>query len=180
MTDLQRSMQGDRSPRGQAGFKTQSLDRMLWLFLKLLHHKTGLARFLGSTSEIDLQSELSDTESQLRDARERNASARLVASLEEKMATIRDRLSNHAEAAENLAVLNAELDKTEQKINHLCEVGMTSRDGADLSIQIDSVAESVKLSEKTLADLDLGVVFQSPEEEAPPFVSGVASPWETE
>lgn len=170
MTDLQRSMQTDRSPAGDAGFKTQSLDKLLWLFLKLLHHKTGLERFLVQTSEGQLKSELSDTESQLKEARERGASDRLVSSLEDKLGTIRDRLANHAEASENLQILQAELDKTEQKINHICEVGMTSRDGSDLSHQIDGVADSVKLSERALADLDLGGIFED-NDAPPPLVS---------
>ncbi|MCB1078714.1 MAG: exodeoxyribonuclease VII small subunit, partial [Verrucomicrobiae bacterium] len=170
MTELQRSMHTERSPAGEVGFKTQSLDKLLWLFLKLLHHKNGLERFLAQTSESHLKSELSDTESQIKDARERNAADRLVTSLEGKRTTIEERLANYSEAVENLQILQAELDKTEQKINHICEVGMTSRDGSDLSHQIDGVADSVKLSEQALAGLDLGTVFEDTET-PPPLVS---------
>ncbi|MCB1087235.1 MAG: exodeoxyribonuclease VII small subunit, partial [Verrucomicrobiae bacterium] len=170
MTELQRSMHTERSPAGEVGFKTQSLDKLLWLFLKLLHHKNGLERFLAQTSESHLKSELSDTESQIKDARERKAADRLVTSLEGKRTTIEERLANYSEAVENLQILQAELDKTEQKINHICEVGMTSRDGSDLSHQIDGVADSVKLSEQALAGLDLGTVFEDTET-PPPLVS---------
>lgn len=170
MTELQRSMQSDRSPAGDAGFKTQSLDKLLWMFLKLLHHKTGLERFLASASGPKLRQEHADAEANLKAAKDRGAPERLIAPLEEKLKTIQERLTNFSQGEENLAVLMAEIDKTEQKINHLCEVGMTSRDGSDLSHQIDGVADSVKLSERALADLDLGNLFEDTET-PPPLVS---------
>lgn len=170
MTELQRSMQSDRSPAGDAGFKTQSLDKLLWMFLKLLHHKAGLERFLVSASGEKLRQEHTDAETNLQAARDRGAPERLIAPLEEKLKTIQERLTNFSQGEENLAVLMAEIDKTEQKINHLCEVGMTSRDGSDLSHQIDGVADSVKLSERALADLDLGNLFEDTEA-PPPLVS---------
>jgi len=170
MTDLQKSMHSAESPKGDTGFKTQSLDKLLWLFLKLLHHKNALERFLNQTSEPQLEAELVDTSERLEEAKKKEASQRLITSLSEKRMTIEERLENYREADENLEILQIELDKTEQKINHLCEVGMTGRDGTNLSSQIDGVADSVRLSEKTLSSLDLGDVFDDTDS-APPLVS---------
>ena len=173
MTDLQKSMHSPHAAVGNAGFKTQSLDKLLWLFLKLLHHKTGLERFLSNTSKTQLRREKEETEQQLDEARKNQRSQRLIVSLEEKLSTIQDRIDNYAEADENLHILQVELDKTEQKINHICEIGMRSRDGTQLSSEIDGVAESVAMSEQAFGDLDFGTVFEdSPT--PPAFVSDEA------
>ena len=170
MTELQRNMRTDTSDVGDAGFKTQSLDKMIWLFLKLLHHKEGLSKFLDNTSESGLALQISDTKKQLAEGRESGASDRLLDSLEDKLTTVESRLANYREAHENFQILEAELDKTEQKINHICEVGMTSRDSSNLSSQIDGVADSVRLSQQALHGLDLGNIFEDTSE-PPPLIS---------
>ncbi len=170
MTELQKSMHTPQAAIGDAGFKTQSLDKLLWLFLKLLHHKTGLERFLSNTSETSLRGQLDDATREVDRARQNGRTERLIASLEEKRTTIRERIENYAEAEENLQVLEAELDKTEQKINHICEVGMKAQDGSQLSSQIDGVAESVAMSERAFGDLQFGGVFQD-DSPAPALVS---------
>jgi hypothetical protein len=156
---------------GDAGFKTQSLDKMIWLFLKLLHHKEGLSQFLDHTSDSDLELQIRDTGKQLEEARAKGSSERLIDSLVGKLETVESRLSNYRDADENLKILGAELDKTEQKINHICEVGMSSgRDSSNLSTQIDGVADSVRFSERALDGLDLGSIFQDTTE-PPPLIS---------
>ncbi len=171
MTELQRSMRTDHSEVGDTGFKTQSLDKMIWLFLKLLHHKEGLGKFLDSTSESGLELQIKDTREQLKESRLGGSSDRLIESLEDKLATVESRLTNYREVNENFQILEAELDKTEQKINHICEVGMTSRDSSSLSTQIDGVADSVRLSQQALHGLDLGNIFED-SSEPPPLISG--------
>ena len=58
---------------------------------------------------------------------------------------LEQRVANYDQAHENFDLVNAEVDKTEQKIVHLCEVGMTNRDPSGLSHQIDGIAESEAL-----------------------------------
>ncbi|MGY8640078.1 MAG: hypothetical protein ACKVJU_03165 [Verrucomicrobiales bacterium] len=170
MTELQKTMRTDTSDVGDAGFKTQSLDKMIWLFLKLLHHKEGLGKFLDNTSESGLELKINDTTQAISEGRESGSSDRLIDSLTDKLATLESRLTNYREADENFKILEAELDKTEQKINHICEVGMTSRDSSNLSSQIDGVADSVRLSEQALHGLDLGNIFEDTSA-PPPLIS---------
>jgi len=157
LTQLQKRMSGERDASlDMSSFRTESLDKLLWLFLKLLHHKTGIDRFLGSTDQEGIGRELQEAERAVEQARASGRGERLIASLEESRDTLRQRFENHARASENRELVLAELNKTEQKIRHLCEVGMASTDGTDFSVQIDSITSSVAASESAIQDLRIG------------------------
>lgn len=178
LLDLRRSMDAKDGDSGVDNFRAESLDRMLWLFLKLLHQRSGLERFLGATQRSAMESELHTAEEQLHATEARVKSAgltdsRLATSIRERMTTIRERLENHQKADENLELVTAEIDKTEQQITHLCEVGMTMRDSADLSVQIDSISSSLQSSETAFAHADVSRIFD--DETAPPLLSGGGS-----
>lgn len=148
----------------------ESLEKMLWLFLRLLHHKSGIDRFLAQTDPNTLRSQLAAAEQELAAATSAKRPERLVQSLTEKRDAIRSRLDNHAAAVESRDLLVAELDKTEQRIEHINEVGMTSRAPDDLGIQIDSIAESMASSERALGDLRSNLLIE--DDAPPPLLSG--------
>lgn len=159
-----------------SAFRTESLDRMLWLFLKLLHQKAGLERFLSATRREDLERDLQSAEAQLARVKEQTeqspgAAERQAAALEEKIGTIRDRLENHRRAAENRTLLDIELDKTEQKIHHVCEVGMTGGDSLALTAQIESISQTLKNSESDYVPASVRLLL---DEETAPSIMGKA------
>ncbi|MGI9239937.1 MAG: hypothetical protein ACR2RV_04005 [Verrucomicrobiales bacterium] len=158
---LQNRMRSERglSTSGPESFQTASLDKLLWLFLKLLHHKTGIDRFLHSTDRDKLARDYTEAQRQLEAARTGGRSERLIESLAEKAETIGHRIRNYDEAVDNADLIRAELDKTEQKITHICEVGMTSNDATDLSARIDGVTSSIATSERALEGLDLADIL---------------------
>ena len=133
--------------------RTDSLQKMLWLFLRLLHHKSAIDHFLDNTDEDRLRTQLDAAAADLAKAREDHRSERLVDSLTEQHAAIQERLTNYSAAVESRDLLLAELGKTEQKIEHMNEVGMTTRAQTELSSQIDGIAESMASSERALGDL---------------------------
>ena len=171
LTALQNRMSGKESPDGSSRFRAESLDKLLWLYLKLLHQKAGITRFLRSTDREVLVEKQDRSQRDLESAREAGRSERLVNSIQEKLTTIGERIRNYDETSENWEIVVAEIEKTEQKIAHVCEVGMTSRDPSALARQIDGISDSVALSEETLGGMELDS-FQSPAEDlAPTFVS---------
>jgi hypothetical protein len=174
---LRHNMDAKESNASVESFRAESLDRMLWLFLKLLHQRSGLERFLQSTLREDVEKELKKAESQLQEAQQRDVAAglpesRLTTSIAERAATIRERLENHRKASEDLELVTAEIYKTEQQITHLVEVGMTMRDSVSLTAQIDGISESLQSSERTFAS-GAHTSFLD-EESAPPLLSARA------
>lgn len=133
--------------------RTDSLQKMLWLFLRLLHHKSAIDHFLDNTDEDRLRQQLESAAADLAKARENDRSERLVHSLTEQHTAIHERLVNYSAAIDSRDLLLAELGKTEQKIEHMNEVGMTNRAKTDLSAHIDGIAESMASSERALGDL---------------------------
>jgi len=176
LLDLRRTMDSKVVLAGSEAFRGESLDHMLWLFLKLLHQKAGLDRFLATTERSTIEAELERSEAQLKDALSRSTDgveSRLATTIRERSETIRERLENHHKASDNRELVCAEIDKTEQQINQLCEVGMTLRDTSELSAQVSAVSASLQMSERVLADTSVGSLFL--DQPAPPLLSGMAS-----
>ncbi len=179
LVDLRRSMATKEGTPGVGDFRGESLDRMLWLFLKLLHQRSGLRKFLGSTHREQIESELHAAEQQLASAQQRDQSSglpdsRLSTSIRDRITAIRERLENHRQAEDGLELVTAEIDKTEQQIIHLCEVGMTMSDSAGLSAQIDSISQSLQSSEKIFSQTSYSQIYD--DEPAPPMLSSTLPP----
>lgn len=168
-SELRDRLNATDGPSAFAGMRNSSLEKMLWLFLRLLHHKAGLDRFLDNTDEDRLKAQLVKADADIADATENGRSEQLIKSLQEKRHAISERLSNYSAAEESRELVLAELDKTEQKIEHINEVGMTNRSPSDLSVQIDGIAESMASSERALGDLRSGLIID--EDKAPSLLS---------
>lgn len=178
LVKLRHDMAAKEGSSGVDDLRGESLDRMLWLFLKLLHQRTGLEKFLGATRRETIEAELRSAEEQLATAQQRDKDSglpesRLSTSIRDRVTTIRERLDNHGKAAESLELVSAEIDKTEQQITHLCEVGMTMSDSAGLSVQIDSISESLQSSEKIFSEASFSQIYD--DEPAPPLLTGSSS-----
>ncbi len=175
---LRRRMDSTSAGEGEESFRGESLDRMLWLFLKLLHQKSGLERFLTTASRQDMEKELAAAQAELKSSQARDTTAgitagtdgRLTTSIRDRIRTLNERIQNHSLAMENWELACAEISKTEQQITHLCEVGMTSRDSADLGAQIDGISSSLQVSEKSFSHASVTAIFD--DETPPPLLSG--------
>jgi len=159
LIELRRKMEGSETQTVDS-FRSTSLDRMLWLFLKLLHHQTGLIKFLSTAKEDDMLEELNNARRDLDSAEIKNrekglADSRLTVSIKERIQTIEERIENLHKANESLELVQSEIDKTEQQITHLCEVGMTVRDATSLGSQIDAISNSIRSSEQIFSQADL-------------------------
>jgi hypothetical protein len=156
LLNLRRRMAGSGHEDADA-FRSDSLDRMLWLFLKLLHQRAGLERFLEMSKRVEIEADLRAATAQLAEARTRDeaadsAESRLTGVVRERSATLVERLATWRQAADGLELVSAEIDKTEQQITHLCETGMTAGNAAALSAQLDGISASLQMSEKIFSE----------------------------
>jgi hypothetical protein len=173
LIDLRNRMDGQSSNIGVKELRNESVDRMLWLFLKLLHQKSGMERFLATTDRVAIDHELAEARIEFQHAQERDQASsvesRLTSSIRERISTIESRMENLHQAESNLELVTAEISKTEQQITHLCEVGMTGKDSAGLTAQIDSISSSMQSTESTFANSSLDSILD--EDTVPPLVS---------
>lgn len=145
--------------------QTGSLERLLWMFLKLLYSQDALTRFIKGTDRNDLGRQVAATEKSLSDAKSRERGQNLVKSLEDKLETLKQRVANYDRALENLELLQAEIDRIEQKVNAISEGAINARDAGDITAQVDGIAAGISATEQAMKSLDVAPVFQ--QDEAP-------------
>lgn len=159
--------------RGAAGehagsaedIRTPGLDRLLWLFLRLLVSRTALDRFLAAMDERELTTRVEDLRTKLA-AAQSAGDDRVVRSLQDSVASGELRLDNYGRAKKNAEFVRIELDRIEGKIQALAEMTVNRQDPDFLSSQVDSAAESIRQTEKTVSELQhltgLGDQLQEP------------------
>jgi hypothetical protein len=146
--------------RGAAGnqasaaeeIRTPGLDRLLWLFLRLLLSKTALDRFLKTMNGQEISGRLEELRKSLATA-QASGDDRVVRSLQDSIAMGELRLDNFGKARKNAEFVAVELDRIEGKIQALAEMAVNRQDPDFLSSQVDSAAESMRQTEKAVSEL---------------------------
>ncbi len=141
-------------------FQTNSLERLLWMFLKLLYSLDALNLFLRGTNRVELAKQFESSEKELKAAQESQRSERVTRSLQDKLDTLRQRLDNYDKTLENRDFLAIELDRIEQKVNAISEMAINSRDAADFSAQVDGITEGIAATEEAMRSLDVAPVLE--------------------
>ena len=166
---------GVRGAAGDQGgsveeIRTPGLDRLLWLFLRLLSSKAALDRFLQSMNEQEISTRLADVRKSLA-AAQTGGDDRVVKSLQDSVAMGELRLDNYLRAKKNAEFVTLELDRIEGKIQALAEMAVNRQDPDFLSSQVDSAADSMRQTEKAVSELQ-HLTGMADELEEPPAILG--------
>ena len=132
--------------------RSPGLERLLWLFLRLLLSKAALDRFLLTMNEAELSAKLAELRTSF-EAAQKAGDDRIVRSLQDSIAMAELRLDNYARAQKNTSFVSVELDRIEGKIRALAEMAVNRQDPDFLSSQVDSAAESMRQTEKAVSEL---------------------------
>ena len=163
--------------RGTAGnqtgaaeeIRTPGLDRLLWLFLRLLLSKAALDRFLKTMDGQEISNRLEELRKNLATA-QTGGDERVVRSLQDSIAMGELRLDNFGRAKKNADFVSVELDRIEGKIQALAEMAVNRQDPDFLSSQVDSAAESMRQTEKAVSELQHLTGLGEQLEEPPPIL----------
>ena len=145
-----RGAAGDQAGSGEE-IRTPGLDRLLWLFLRLLLSKAALDRFLKAMNEQEITTRLADLRKSL--AAAQGGDERITRSLQDSIASSELRLDNYGRAKKNAEFVSIELDRLEGKIQALAEMAVNRQDPDFLSSQVDSAADSMRQTEKAVNEL---------------------------
>jgi len=132
--------------------RAPALDRLLWMFLRLLLSQQAVERFLRATDVKALEQSLTALRQKQADAQAR-ADERILRSVTDAIATAELRTTNHQKARSNHEFITLELDRIEQKIHALTEMAISHQDPDQLSVQVDAVAEGMQQTEATIREL---------------------------
>ena len=171
MRTIAAGVRGATAERASASeeMRTPGLDRLLWLFLRLLVSKTALDRFLLTLNETEITARLADLRKSFETAKT-GGDDRVVRSLQDSIAMAELRLDNFGRAKKNADFVSIELDRIEGKIQTLAEMAVNRQDPDFLSSQVDSAAESMRQTEKAVSELQHLTGLADQLEEPPPIM----------
>jgi hypothetical protein len=154
MRGIAAGVRGAAGDQGESAeeIRTPGLDRLLWLFLRLLVSKAALDRFLQSMNEQEINARLAEQRTSLAAALTAK-DERIIRSLQDSVAMSELRLDNFGRAKKNAEFVSLELDRIEGKIQALAEMAVNRQDPDFLSSQVDSAAESMRQTEKAVSEL---------------------------
>ncbi len=178
--DLRQIGQDLRRPGGTSGrvpfdnLQVQGLDRLLWIFLRLLYTEWSLRRFLDRTSEDRIRADIEVLERRLEETPEdptnpRRQKAREA--IEDTLQTSRSRLENLLKAHENYELVQLEIDRLDNKIRSLSEMVVNREEPEFISDQVDSVASSMIETERTMDELRFATGLLESDEAVPELLN---------
>jgi len=156
-----------------AELRMNGLDKLLWLYLKLLYTEYSLNRFFEATNLEQLQRDLKQVQERLKHEQQRSDSSqrdRIIATLQDNLQTGEQRLSNFGQARDSYELVRAEQQRLETRIRSLAEMSISQGDPGTISTQVDTVAGSVAETEKTLEDLKFVTGLSSYDETVPEII----------
>jgi len=160
MTRIANAVRGETTDASGASaeLRQPALDRLLWVFLKLLLSDQAIARFLeaADASQIlhtigDLKERIGKREAVVAET-DREAD-RILRSLHDSLATAQLRMDNITKAKSNAEFVAAELDRLENKIQAVTEMAVSHSDPDEMSSRIDAIAEGISQTEQTIREL---------------------------
>ena len=146
------------------------LDRLLWVYLKLLFTYHSLQKFLDHTSLPRIQNDIDRIQNRLKaiDPQDQSPHAeKLRHTLEDNLATSRARVSNYERARANFEFVELEIDRLENKIKSLAEVAVNRQEPDYISGQVDQVAKSMMDTERTMNELQVFTGLGQIDDEVP-------------
>jgi hypothetical protein len=157
------------------------VNRLLWVYLKLLHTRSTLDRFffLQSSQPEEMAKVEAETRGRI-DALPTKDYDDVVdkkrRSLEGTLATISVRRENLARARENYACIELELERIAATLTTLSELAVNCHDPSLITREVDAFTLSVETTEQTIGDLQAFTGFTAQDVIAPPILVAPRQP----
>ena len=169
---------GDLEPTELDAMQLEGLDRLLWVYLKLLFTENSLTRFLDRTDADAIRHDMGKLERRLAQVGQSDSSPhaeKIRRTLEDNLKTSRDRLDNYAKAEANHEFVQLEINRLENKIKSLAEMAVNRQEPDFISSQVDRVAKSMVDTERTMNELEFVTGIGHLDEAAPEMLRKVES-----
>lgn len=161
---------GDAPELSLDAMQLEGLDKLLWIFIRLLFTQQALQKFLQRTDARQMQTDAQLIEKKLKEVDPQDQSVhaqKMRRTLEDHLQTSRDRMQNYAKAQANFELVGLEIDRLENKINTLAELAINRQEPDFIAGQVDQVAGSMLEMEKTMNDLQFATGLGPIDEEIP-------------
>jgi hypothetical protein len=160
MTRIANAVRGETRDSSGASheLRTPALDRLLWVFLRLLLSEQAINRFLQAADEGAIDKQMSE----LKVRRKKRADSvgeanqgddKIIRSLDDSISTAELRKENVEKARTNAEFVAAELDRLENKIQAVTEMAVGHTNPDDMSSRIDAISDGITQTEETIREL---------------------------
>lgn len=147
----------------QKDLRVSGLNKLLWMFSKLLNSRLRIEAIISRTSTKELEEEIQEISQKMTKQPETSTLRR---SLQGTLDIQKRRLDNLLKAKESLEVVDAELDRIEKQVALLKEEASVSSDPELVSIRLDGVMDSLSGTSQWMSEQD--ELFGSMEESTVP------------
>ncbi len=130
----------------------QSVNQLLWVFLRTLAYEQALESFCSSMPRGEIQNMLRKTEAALETEK---LSEQMRTAYQENVDVLKKRLENLERAETNLKTLDARLIRVENSIMLIQEQALTRQDPAFIEAEVNSATAGLTSVEQMLGSLDL-------------------------
>lgn len=143
---------------GEVGsMHNEGINRLLWVFLKLLYSKRSLERFLETTNEDEIRQTLERIQKRIADLGPKEEDspeeAKMRRTLEDTLQSASARLDNLLKAKGNHEYIMLELDRIDAKITSIAEMAVNRQEPDFITSEVDGVASTMEQTEKAMAEL---------------------------
>jgi hypothetical protein len=132
---------GTESDGSPTDIRAGNLNQMLWLFLRLLASREGIQDTVARVDRRQLEANIATLQGRLGAVSDPDSP--LGRSLKATLEIQQKRLANLDTAANNLAVVDAELERIEQQVRLVREESAVSGSPAALSARLDAVSSTL-------------------------------------
>ena len=160
MTRIANAVRGETRDASGADkeLRTPALDRLLWVFLRLLLSEQAISRFLQAADEAGIDKSITDLKARRKKRADsvgeaNQADDKIIRSLDDSISTADLRKDNVQKAQTNAEFVAAELDRLEGKIQAVTEMAVSNTDPDAMSSRIDAISEGITQTEDTIREL---------------------------
>jgi chemotaxis protein histidine kinase CheA len=160
MSRIANAVRGDTHDASGASneLRTPALDRLLWVFLRLLLSEQAISRFLQAADEASIEKSIGDLQGRRKKRADsvgeaNQADDRIIRSLDDSIMTAMARKENLEKAKQNAEFVATELDRLENKIAAVTEMAVAHSDPDEMSSRIDAISEGITQTEETIREL---------------------------
>lgn len=160
LREIARGIKGHSGDDGQILPDLQSggMNRLLWIFLKLLYSKNSIERFFETIDQRAIIEDIDRAEVRLAALgpaeNDSETDRRRRATLQDHIETSRSRLDNYKNATDNYEFILDEIERLSSKIASLAELSINRQDPDFITREVDTVTASVQNSEQAMSELE--------------------------
>ena len=165
-------------PQPLEDLQLAGLDRLLWMYLRLLFTQYSLSQFLKKTSVQQIEADIRQFEERLKALPESATDLRqqrLRKVVEDSLQTSHARLANYKKAEENCELMGLEIERLENTIHSLSELAVNRQEPEFISGQIDQVASSMVQTERTMGELQFVTGLKTLDDQVPEILRAEAT-----